>query len=103
MKSGNMDRQAVDPRSAHYVHGPSVGRFVALLSSLPPFSLVSIPEYFNCRRVRNARFYGGEGGREGGRVLLLLPRLRTGRILFHMGIGSLEVVIIANGGTHVTG
>ena len=38
-----------------------------------------------------------EGREEAG------PPEITGRILFHMGIGSLEVVIIANGGTHVTG
>ena len=47
-------------------------------------------------RVGNARFYG-EAGPE-----ITADRGR-GRILFHMGIGSLEVVIIANGGTHVTG
>ena len=54
VKSGNMDRQVYRP------HGrSSVALWLCFLPSLPP---VSIPEHFNCRRVRNARFYGGEGG-----------------------------------------
>ena len=65
------------------------GRIVALLSS---------------SSVSTAVEWVMQGFMEGQRRRV--PRLRTrlrGRILFHMGIGSLEAVIIANGGTHVTG